>query len=80
MWTVDCMGVLMTPAQLLEARQKLGLTLEQLAPLLGYESPQGRSQIQHMESGKRTIRPAQRRLVEAYLAGYRPEDWPKQRG
>ena len=30
----------------------------------------------HLETGRRTIRPAQRRLIEAYLAGYRPQDWP----
>jgi hypothetical protein len=29
-----------------------------------------------METGRREIRDAQRRLVEAYLAGYRPPDWP----
>ncbi len=66
----------MTPSQLTRARQSLGLSLEQLAVLLGYEGGQSRSQVHHLETGRRTIRPAQRRLIDAYLAGYRPEDWP----
>lgn len=66
----------MTPAQLRRARHKLGLTLEQMAALLGYEGEQARSQLHHMEEGKRAIRPAQVRLVRAYLDGYRPKDWP----
>ena len=67
----------MTPDQLARARKRLGLTLEQMALVLGYEGAQAKSQAQHMENGRREIRPAQRRLVEAYLAGYRPSDWPK---
>jgi len=66
----------MTPDQLARARQRLGLTLAQLADLLGYEGTGGRSQVHHLETGRRTIRGAQRRLIEAYLAGYRPDDWP----
>ena len=68
----------MPPSQLSEARRKLGLTLDQMAAMLGYEGEQARSQLHHMETGRREIRPAQRRLVEAYLAGYRPQDWPIQ--
>ena len=66
----------MTPTQLQQARRKLGLTLSDLAHLLGYEGEQARSQIHHMETGRREIRPAQRRLIQAYLEGYRPKDWP----
>lgn len=66
----------MTPAQLQEARRHLGLTLAQMADMLGYEGEQARSQLHSMETGKRTIRPAQRRLLQAYLDGYRPRDWP----
>ena len=29
-----------------------------------------------LENGGRPIREPQRRLVEAYLSGYRPDDWP----
>lgn len=67
----------MTPAQLQQARRKLGLSASELAPLLGYEGQQGRQMIYHLEHGTRPIRPAQRRLIEAYLAGYRPHDWPR---
>lgn len=66
----------MTPTQLKEARLRLGLTLDQMAKMLGYEKENARSQVHHMETGKRPIRPAQRRLVEAYSEGYRPKDWP----
>lgn len=67
----------MTTSELKEARRKLGLTLDQMADMLGYEGESGHSQVHHMETGRRTIRGAQRRLVEAYLSGYRPEDWPE---
>lgn len=67
----------MTPEQLARARKRLGLTLEQMAHMLGYNGGQAKSQVHHLETGRRDIRPAQRRLVEAYLAGYRPKDWPK---
>lgn len=67
----------MIPSELKEARLRLGLTLEQMATLLGYEGEQRRQQAMDLESGRRTIREPQRRLVEAYLGGYRPPDWPK---
>ena len=66
----------MTPDQLARARKRLGLTLEQMATMLGYEGVNAKSQAQHMENGRRPIMPAQQRLIEAYLAGYRPKDWP----
>lgn len=68
----------MTPAELKQARESLGLTLEQMARMLGYTGSQARGQMQHMEAGRREIRDAQRRLVEAYLSGYRPPDWPRE--
>ena len=67
----------MTPQELSEARHKLGLTLEQLATLLGYQGEQRRQMAYDLETGRRAIRPPQRRLVEAYLNGYRPKDWPE---
>lgn len=67
----------MTPPQLSEARRKLGLTLSEMALMLGYEGAQARGHMHNLETGKRDLRPAQRRLVEAYLAGYRPKDWPR---
>ncbi len=66
----------MTGKQLARARRKLGLTLTEMAYMLGYEGENARSQLHHMEMGRREIRPAQRRLVQLYLAGARPSDWP----
>lgn len=67
----------MTPEQLSEARRNLGLTLEQMATLLGYQGKQRRQMQYDLETGRKAIREPQRRLVEAYLAGYRPSDWPE---
>ena len=72
-------ALIMTPKQLARARQALGLTLEQMATMLGYqsESRDGLKIMGHkLENGGRPIREPQRRLVEAYLSGYRPDDWP----
>ena len=66
----------MTPDQLARARKRLGLTLKQAADMLGYQGAQAKSQVHHLETGRREIRPAQQRLIEAYLSGYRPGDWP----
>jgi hypothetical protein len=57
-----------------QARHQLGLTLDQMAGVLGYKPTR---QIGYaLESGQRRIRPPQRQLIEAYLAGHRPADWP----
>lgn len=66
----------MTPADFKQARHTLGLTLSQTARLLGYDGNHAMQQVRKMESGERAIRPAQERLMRAYLDGYRPEDWP----
>ena len=66
----------MTPDQIAKARQRLGLTLDQMALVLGYEGASAKSQVHHLETGRRVIRPAQRLLIEAYLSGYRPLCWP----
>ena len=66
----------MTPDELRQARLRLGLTLEAMATMLGYQGVQ-RRQMQHdLETERRELREPQRRLVEAYLSGYRPADWP----
>lgn len=66
----------MTPQQLARARERLGLTLEQLADMLGYDGEHRRHMVHKLEQGVRPIREPQRRLIEAYLHGYRPADWP----
>lgn len=66
----------MTPHHLARARERLGLTLEAMATMLGYQGEQRRQMQYDLETGRRVIREPQRRLIEAYLSGYRPEDWP----
>ena len=66
----------MTGAQLKKARTKLGLTREQMATLLGYEGKHLAQMVYDLESGRRAVREPHRRLVEAYLSGYRSRDWP----
>lgn len=63
----------MTPAEIREARQTLGLTQPQIAPLLGYGS---KSRVAELESGARNPSDTVIRLLRAYLDGYRPKDWP----
>jgi len=70
----------MTPAQIREARAQLGLSPRQFAEMLGYVGEHARIMTYHLEHEpkRRTLGEAQRRLIEAYLAGYRPDDWPSQ--
>lgn len=65
----------MTGPELKAARIRLGLTLEQMATMLGYQGSQRRQMQYDLETGRRPIREPQRRLIEAYLEGYRPRDW-----
>ena len=67
----------MTNTQLKEARQSLGLTQSQMARLLDTD-PQSvrRMEMPATASTSRNLPPRAARLVEAYLAGYRPSDWP----
>lgn len=64
----------MTPSEIREARQKLGLTLAQFAGVLGYAPI--RQAGYAIESGRRRLREPQRQLLAMYLAGHRPDDWP----
>ena len=66
----------MTPSELNKARRKLGLTLEAMATMLGYQGVQRRQMQYDLETGRRDLREPQRRLFKAYLSGYRPDDWP----
>lgn len=67
----------MTPAEIREARQKLGLTQSQFARMLDTDPRAARAMESHPDSSKHR-RPAPRmvRLIKAYLEGYRPKDWP----
>ena len=67
----------MTPAQIKDARHKLGLSCPQLAALLDTDAQTIR-RMEQREDASTFRKPAPRmvRLIEAYLAGYRPDDWP----
>jgi transcriptional regulator with XRE-family HTH domain len=60
-----------------QARQNLGLTLDEMADMLGYEGEHRRQMMHRVEIGERRLREPQRRLIDAYLHGYRPIDWPR---
>ena len=63
-----------TPEEVRAARFALGLTQAQLAALLGYGDV---ARVSELERGERRPGPAVERLLRAYLDGYRPADWPK---
>jgi hypothetical protein len=67
----------MTPEELRNARRQLGLSLWGMATVLGYAGnyEMRKQMMAHLETGARPIREPQRRLVEALLSGYRPNDW-----
>jgi len=67
----------MTPVQIKKARRDLGLTVDQMGAMLDTDAQTVRRM--GYDANKSTSRtPAVRmvRLIEAYLAGYRPADWP----
>jgi len=61
------------------ARRQLGLTQTQLARVLDTD-PQSvrRIEMDPSRSTSRTPAPRMIRLMQAYLDGYRPSDWPLQ--
>ena len=67
----------MTPAQIKEARQKLGLSVNQMATMIDTD-PLSVRRMEGNPEAKTHRLPAPRmvRLIEAYLSGYRPLDWP----
>ncbi len=62
----------MTPTDFKQARQSLGLTQAQTAAMVGRKT----RNVQQWEAGDRAVDQAAALLVAAYLAGYRPADWP----
>ena len=73
--TIQC-----TPMEFKTWRQELGLSVRELAQLLDTDERSIRS-IETEEGFSTHRKPAPRmvRLMEAYLAGYRPVDWPQGR-
>lgn len=67
----------MTPAEIKEARHKLGLSVSDLAALLDTDAQTVR-RMEQSATANTFRRPAPRmlRLLRAYLDGYRPADWP----
>lgn len=63
----------MTPAEIAAARATLGLTQAQLSAVMGLRGP---ATISEWERGREAIGGSNVRLLRAYLAGYRPPDWP----
>jgi DNA-binding transcriptional regulator YiaG len=66
----------MTPEDFQQARQSLGLSAPDLARVLGVSPTRARQTFSDWSRGAKTMDPARARLVRAYLAGYRPPDWP----
>lgn len=67
----------MTPDEIRQARQSLGLSVAQMAAALETD-PQTVRRMEYEPSASTHRPPASRmvRLLRAYLDGYRPPDWP----
>ena len=65
----------MNGEKITKAFRKLHLSYAELEILLGYKPQRGRM-VRFIENNERQLMPAQARLLEAYMAGYRPTDWP----
>jgi DNA-binding transcriptional regulator YiaG len=64
----------MTPEKIREARiLYLGLTQAELAAVMGLR---GANAVSEWENGTRKPSRQSVRLIQAYLDGYRPKDWP----
>jgi DNA-binding transcriptional regulator YiaG len=67
----------MTPDELEEARQKLGLSVAQMAAMLDTDPQTWRRMTMAPDrSTHRKPPPRLVRLLQAYLAGFKPYDWP----
>jgi DNA-binding transcriptional regulator YiaG len=64
----------MNPADFRAAREAWGLHQRELAPLLGLGHS---SRVGDIETGKAPLSKQVRRLMQAYIDGYRPSDWPQ---
>lgn len=69
----------MTPQQLRAAQKALGLSDEDFARMLGFANKAQMRRLKVEDATKPSHRPVRawhKRLIDAYLAGYRPADWP----
>lgn len=67
----------MNSEELKQARIDLSLTQSQMAKLLGYGAV---ARVSEIENGARDPGVSVVRLLQAYLEGYRPDDWPDMGG
>ena len=63
----------MTPDQVKQARKTLRLNQAQMAQMLGYGA---QARVSDVERGAHPLDRGKERLLQAYLSGYRPPDWP----
>lgn len=57
------------------SRKELKLTQAEMGFMFGYQG-NTKQMIYEIESRRTMLRNWQRRLLDAYLSGYRPDDWP----
>lgn len=70
----------MRPEEFKAARKDLGLSVSLMGAMLGVTRHHVcRMEMPPYRSGHRIVTETMRRLVQAYLDGYRPYDWPKPR-
>lgn len=68
----------MTPSQFKQARQQLGLSLSELAAILGVDDRTIRKwEAPEDTNSARPPNPIAVRVVQWLLDGYRPPQWPK---
>lgn len=63
----------MTPAEFRNARLRLSLNQTDLAEVMGYS---GQPQISAIENATTDVAAQSSRLMESYMGGWRPRDWP----
>jgi transcriptional regulator with XRE-family HTH domain len=69
----------MKPSEFKEARHQLGLSVNQIANMLGLDADHvRRMEFPEESKQRRPVMENTRRLLQAYLDGYRPPDWPKE--
>lgn len=67
----------MTAAQMKKARKRLGYSLVQMGRAMGYRGPYAINSQWKIENSNAPISKNKTSLVEAFLSGWRPHDWPE---
>lgn len=62
----------MSPDDMRRIRGQLGLSLEQMSLMLDTDP----KSLREIEGDRKNIAPRMARLLEAYAAGFLPDDWP----